>query len=102
MSKPAAVQKLNELHAAVADVFITRLEQDKKDDLPTDAATLSAAIRFLKDNNISADPASTDDLQEMRDLMAEQAEKRRARQQATREALEKAQRQAMETLNHGH
>jgi hypothetical protein len=49
-----------------------------EDDLPTDAATLGAAIKFLKDNNVSADPADADDLSALREKLREQAELRRA------------------------
>jgi hypothetical protein len=49
-----------------------------EDNLPTDAATLGAAIKFLKDNNVSADPADADDLSALRDKLKQQAEQRRA------------------------
>lgn len=77
MSKAASTAALQELHAAVAKSLKTRIEQDMTDDLPTDAATLGAAIKFLKDNNISADPATSDDLTDLRDKLKQQAEQRR-------------------------
>lgn len=66
MTQAAPTTALQELHALVAKSFKDRIEQDLEDKLPTDAATLGAAIKFLKDNNISADPANKDDLNELR------------------------------------
>lgn len=77
MTKAASKASLEELHAAVARSLTARITQDMEEDLPTDAATLGAAIKFLKDNNISADPADSDDLSELRDKLAEQAASRR-------------------------
>lgn len=61
MSK-ASVEKLNKLHGMLADSFSQRLELDIKDNIPTDAATLGAISKFLKDNDVTADPASDDKL----------------------------------------
>lgn len=60
-----------------------RIEQDLADNVPTDAATLSGAVKFLKDNAISADPADTDDLKDLRDKLTEQATKRREKGKGT-------------------
>lgn len=70
-------KKLEELHALIADSYTNRIRQDIEDNIPTDAATLSGAVKFLKDNNISADPADTDDLTALRDKLTEQATQRR-------------------------
>lgn len=79
MTKAAGLPELNELHAFVAKSLTTRIKQDMEDNLPTDAATLGAAIKFLKDNNVSADPADKDDLLELRESFAEQSRKRKER-----------------------
>jgi hypothetical protein len=71
MEKPASSGELGGLHALVAKSFKQRLEDDIKDNIPTDAATLGALIKFLKDNNITADPADADDLGELRDKLSE-------------------------------
>lgn len=63
---------MERLHCKVADSFHRRLDQDEEDNIPTDAATLSAMIKFLKDNEITADPASKEDMQELRDKLANQ------------------------------
>ena len=55
------------------------IEQDIEDNIPTDAATLGAAIKFLKDNSVTADPADADDLGALREKLAKQAKERRER-----------------------
>lgn len=79
MAKATTMQELNELHRLVTKSYKTRIEQDLKDDIPTDAATLSGAVKFLKDNAVTADPADQDDLSELREKLKEQAGKRRAK-----------------------
>ena len=74
----ATLKELQELHRMVAKSLSTRICQDMEDQVPTDAATLGAAIKFLKDNNVSADPADADDLSALRDKLKQQAEQRRA------------------------
>ena len=77
VKKASTVAELNELHRLVAKSFKQRFEADIADDVPTDAATLGAAIKFLKDNEITADPADKDDLTDLRDQFKAMAEKRR-------------------------
>ncbi len=77
--KPASLGELQELHRKVAESLKTRIEQDLSDNIPTDAATLGAAIKFLKDNNVTADPADADDLHALRDKLTEQSKARRER-----------------------
>lgn len=78
MAKSATLAELQELHKLIAQSLNERIKQDMEDKLPTDAATLGAAIKFLKDNNVSADPADADDLSALRDKLREQADQRRA------------------------
>ena len=78
MPKAASLADLQELHSLIARSLNQRITQDMEDGLPTDAATLGAAIKFLKDNNVSADPADADDLSALRDKLKHQAEQRRA------------------------
>lgn len=77
MSKATSLDELNSLHQLVAKSLNTRLTDDLKDGIPTDAATLGAAIKFLKDNEITADPASKEDLTELRDKLKQQAASRK-------------------------
>ena len=78
MAKAASLADLQELHSLIARSLNQRITQDMEDGLPTDAATLGAAIKFLKDNKVSADPADADDLSALRDKLKQQAEQRRA------------------------
>lgn len=80
MTKRAAtLGELQELHRLIAKSLNQRIEQDIEDNIPTDAATLGAAIKFLKDNAVTADPADADDLGALRDKLAKQAKERRER-----------------------
>lgn len=62
MTKQATREKLERLHGMLADSFVARLAADAKDEIPTDAATLGAISKFLKDNEVTADPADSDEL----------------------------------------
>lgn len=77
MTKATSVGELNTLHTLIAKSLKQRIEQDIEDNIPTDAATLGAAIKFLKDNNVTADPADADDLSQLRDKLKEQSAQRR-------------------------
>lgn len=73
----SSMKDLEELHGLITRSYKTRIEQDLADNIPTDAATLSGAVKFLKDNLVTADPADADDLADLRDKLKEVAEKRR-------------------------
>ncbi len=72
----ASVAELAELHRLIAASLKQRIEQDMQDGVPTDAATLGAAIKFLKDNAITADPADADELHALRERLKQAAEER--------------------------
>lgn len=74
---------LEELHSLVTRSYTERIEADMADGIPTDAATLSGAVKFLKDNAITADPADQDDLSNLRDSLTKQAADRKARAKGT-------------------
>lgn len=74
----AASKELGALHSLVTAAFKQRLEQDAEDNIPTDAATLGALIKFLKDNNITADASDQDDLHELREQLVKAGERKRA------------------------
>lgn len=76
MTQAAPVAELHTLHRLVARSLTERIRQDMEDKLPTDAATIGAAIKFLKDNNVSADPADSEDLGGLREALAEARAKR--------------------------
>lgn len=61
MSKPASESALGALHELVAKVLAERIANGE---LCT-AADINAAIKFLKDNNITATPEGSDKLKEL-------------------------------------
>lgn len=73
MSKATPLAELQELHQLVAKSLNQRITMDMEDNIPTDAATLGAAIKFLKDNAVTADPSDSDDLSDLRKNLTEQA-----------------------------
>lgn len=79
MAKASSLAELQELHKLIAQSLNKRISEDIQDNIPTDAATLGAAIKFLKDNGVTADPADADDLGALRDKLKEQAAQRKAR-----------------------
>lgn len=79
MPKAASMTELEKLHSLITQSFTKRIEEDIRDGIPTDAATLSSAVKFLKDNAVTADPADADDLGALRDKLAKQAKERRER-----------------------
>lgn len=79
MAKAGSLRELEELHALVTKSYTTRIQQDLEDDIPTDAATLSGAAKFLKDNAITADPADKADLKGLQEQLKAAAEERRKR-----------------------
>lgn len=65
MSGAASTASLNDLHRKLAEQMVRTLDRDMEDDLPTDAATMGVIKGFLKDNGITADPASEDSTAEL-------------------------------------
>jgi hypothetical protein len=70
-----------ELHAKLARQLDKTLERDINDDMPTDAATLSVISNFLKNNNITCDPAERDTTSALAEKFKEQARIREERKQ---------------------
>jgi len=77
MAKATSLAELQELHKLVAKSLNQRIQQDIEDNIPTDAATLGVAIKFLKDNAVTAYISDQDDLGDLRDKLAAQAKARR-------------------------
>lgn len=77
MAKPASMERLHKLHSMLTESFIRRLEDDEEQKMYTDAATLSAMIKLLKDSEVSADPASTDGLAVMQSGLEDQVARMR-------------------------
>lgn len=75
----ATNESLHALHEKFAKNLTRVLERDEADDMPTDAATLGVIKAFLKDNEITADPADKDMTSELRQKFIEQQETARKR-----------------------
>lgn len=75
--RPADRDSLSIIHRLLCLQMIQRLRMDIRDNVPTDAATISAMTKFLKDNEITADPADKSDLGDARKLLMQQSEARR-------------------------
>lgn len=72
MSTQATLTSLHELHRKFAEQCHSTLDRDLKDDMPTDAATLSVIKGFLKDNEITCDPADSDTTATLQSKFVEQ------------------------------
>lgn len=57
---------LSKLHALLAEAMLGEVQQAIEDGMPVPAADKAAIARFLKDNNITADPAANADLEALR------------------------------------
>ena len=77
MAEGASTEDLKRLQGLVVRQLADTLERDAEDNIPTDAATLGVIVKLLKDNAITSDPADADDLNELRDKLAQQAAQRR-------------------------
>lgn len=57
---------LGELHEFLAEQFIIEMRWYRDNDIPVPAADKAAAAKFLKDNNITCDPADRSDLEALK------------------------------------
>lgn len=68
MSKPAAYGRMASLHAKLAEVMEEMLDDAlRSDGLPLDAASIGTISKFLKDNEITCDPADKEDMNALRE-----------------------------------
>jgi hypothetical protein len=82
--RSGSIAELEELHALITKSYTERIRKDLEDEFPTDAATLSGAAKFLKDNAITADPADKEDLKGLQAKLKEAALAREKRAQTGR------------------
>lgn len=69
--------KLGALHELVADAYTKGIELDMESEI-FNPALLGSAAKFLKDNDITAEVKSADDLANLRDKLQQAAAERRA------------------------
>lgn len=78
----AKVSRLNELHELLAELFIDDIKVAREEGIPLAASDKAVIAKFLKDNNISAEP-DTEDMQALNDEFRKEIEtKRRSRAEA--------------------
>lgn len=70
--------ELGALHRLVTEAYTKGIEMDMEEDI-FNPSLLAGAVKFLKDNEITADIKEDDDLKTMRDKLIQAAEERRAR-----------------------
>ncbi|CAI3971304.1 terminase small subunit [Variovorax phage VAC_51] len=84
MSGAASTASLHELHRKLTEQLTATIDRDIKDEMPTDAATLSVISNFLAKNNITCDPADKDTTSALAEKFKEQA---RLRDERKKKAL---------------
>lgn len=91
----AKSETLSQLHEMLASVMLSELKWYAEQDppIPVPAADKAAIAKFLKDNNVTADPVDEADLAALRDAFKEQLAGRRTKimsaVQAAKEDMEK-------------
>lgn len=81
----ATTASLQEVHRKLTEQMVKTLDRDLADDMPTDAATMSVIKGFLKDNNITCDPADRDTTSELQRIFKAQTEAAEAARRKFRE-----------------
>ena len=77
---------LSALHEALAEMFLEDIRICKEEGIPMSSSDKGVIVKFLKDNNITADIDNAD-MQKLQDEFKDElAEKRRARAQALLDA----------------
>lgn len=76
MSK-TSIKDLEVLLTKVTEVFNKKLDEDLSGEYPIDAATLSSAVKFLKDNDVTATPANKEEIKGLKEKLLQKAEERR-------------------------
>ena len=77
---------LSKLHEALAEMFLEDIRICKEEGIPMSSSDKGVIVKFLKDNNITAD-IDNKDMQKLQDEFKDElAEKRRARAQALLDA----------------
>lgn len=78
----ASTESLHALHEKFSQQLADTLQRDIEDKMPTDAATLGVIKGFLKDNEITADPATRDMTSELQAKFKQQQDLAKQRKEA--------------------
>ncbi len=88
----ASSDALGQLHQLLAEIMIEELRwyREQNPPIPVPAADKAAVSKFLKDNNITCDPADVKDIERLRDEFqkSRQESRLKAAQALTKEDLE--------------
>lgn len=77
---------LSQLHEALAEMFLEDIRICKEEGIPMSSSDKGVIVKFLKDNNITAD-IDNSDMQKLQDEFKDElAERRRARAEAMLQA----------------
>lgn len=68
---------LEELHQLVTRAYSTEIALALKDEAPPNPALLAGAAKFLKDNDVTADPAEKEDLKTLQAQLRAASEARK-------------------------
>ena len=80
MAGAAKRSRLSELHRMFTEALIEEIKQSKEDEVPLPAADKSVIAKFLKDNDVSADPAEQGKLDDLRQAMINRSKENKANQ----------------------
>lgn len=70
---------LGELHEFLAEQFLIELKWYRENDIPVPAADKAAAAKFLKDNNITCDPADREGLEDLKNQFLAESNARKTK-----------------------
>lgn len=78
---------LEALHQLVTRAYSTEIALALKEEAPPNPALLAGAAKFLKDNDVTADPADKEDLKSLQVQLKAAAEARRIRKRPLLEVV---------------
>jgi hypothetical protein len=78
---------LEELHQLVTKAYSTEIALALKEEAPPNPALLAGAAKFLKDNDVTADPADNEDLKGLQARLKAAGDARRVQQRSRNESL---------------
>ena len=94
-----SIQKvLQQLHQELATAMLEEVVLARAEGMPVPAADKGAIAKFLKDNNITADPAANADIEALQAALRGQASARATKLQDTLESISSEAVEALYTL----
>lgn len=75
----APIKKLGNLHELLTDIMITECNMYAEEGIPMPSSDKAAIAKFLKDNNVTADPTDQSDLEALKNALLGKREEQRTR-----------------------